>query len=96
MYSSINKNVEQWSFNRDNNCFDNDTHMILLDQHNKKQHYFFLKRGTIKDPKKTFPQRNDTHKQNYSVIIIPVSAYNFKEEHLGFPFGKYKEAIIPY
>jgi hypothetical protein len=96
MFSTINELVKQWSFNRDNNCFDNDTHMILLDQHNKKLHYFFLERGTIKNPKTLFRQRNDKRRKNCSVIIIPVSAYNFKEQYSGFPFGKYKKDTIPY
>jgi hypothetical protein len=96
MYSSINTHVEQWGFNRDNNCFDNDTHMILLDQHDKKLHYFFLKRGTIENPETLFRQRNDERRQNCSIIIIPVSADNFKEQYSGFPFGNYKKVTIPY
>jgi hypothetical protein len=96
MYSSINATFPpQWSFNRDNRYFDNDTHMILLDQHKKELHYFFIERGKIINPAETFPQRNDGRVQNRSIIIIEVSAYNFKEKNTGFPFGEYKKATIP-
>jgi hypothetical protein len=94
MFSSINMNVPQWSINRDNDHFDDDTHVILLDQYDKKLHYFFIKAGTIKNPAKMFPQRTDRH--NWSIITIPTLAYNFKEQHTEFPFGDYKVVTIPY
>jgi hypothetical protein len=94
MFSSINAAVKQWSFNRENNHFNDDTHMILLDQDERKIHYFFMKGGTIKEPGKMFKQRTD--KRNTSVIVILVSAYNFKEKHSGFLFGDYKKDTIKY
>jgi hypothetical protein len=92
MFSSINAAVKQWGFDRKNNHFNDDTHMILSDQDERKIHYFFMKGGTIKEPGKMFKQRTD--KRNTSVIVIPVSAYNFKEKHSGFLFGDYKKDTI--
>jgi len=96
MYSTINKNVEQWSFNRKNIHFNNDTHIILINQYTKELHYFFIKSNTIDSPQTTFDQRNDEHVSDSSKIRILISSYNFKEENSGFPFGDYKIATITY
>jgi hypothetical protein len=94
MFSSINAAVKQWSFNRENNHFNDDTHMILNDQEERKLHYFFMKGGAIKEPDKKFNQRPS--KPNTSIIIIPASFYNFKESFSGFSFGDYKKDTIKY
>jgi len=96
MYSTINQNVEQWSFNRKNFHFNDDTHMILINQNTRELHYFFIKGGTITDPSKTFDQRNDERVKNCSIIRIPVLAFNFKEENSNFPFGNYKVDTIQF
>ncbi|MCL1836270.1 MAG: hypothetical protein FWG46_01850 [Treponema sp.] len=96
MFSSINQNVEQWSFNRKNIHFSNDTHMILVNQYSKELNYFFLERGTIGSPQTTFDQRNDERVRDSSIIRIMVSSYNFKEENSGFPFGDYKIDTFKY
>ena len=96
MYSSINQNVEQWSFNRKNTHFNNDTHMILINQYTRELHYFFFERDTIESPQTTFDQRSDERIRNTSIIRILVSSYNFKEENSGFPFGDYKIDTFTY
>jgi hypothetical protein len=96
MFSSINQNVDQWSFNRKNFLFNDDTHMILINQYTKELHYFFIEKRTIKSPKTIFDQRNDNHIRDSSIIRILVSSYNFKEENSGFPFGDYKIDTFTY
>jgi len=96
MFSTINQNVKQWSFNRKNFHFNDDTHMILINQNTRELHYFFIKGGIIADPSKTFDQRNDKRVKDSSIIRIPVSTFNFKEEKSEFPFGKYKVDTISF
>lgn len=96
MFSTINEAVEQWSFNRQNKYFNDDMYMILVDQHNKKLHCFFIEGGEISSPRTTFNQRNDKRVKDKSIITITVSAYNFKEQYSGFVFGKYKLDTFSY
>ena len=96
MYSTINRDVKQWSFNRKNRHFNNDTHMILINQEEKELHYFFIPRNTITEPQNTFDQRNDKRVRNSSIIKIPVSSYNFKDENSRFSFKKYIKDSIKY
>ena len=92
MFSNRRRN-EIWGFTRDNDHFNNDTHMILNDHKKRQLHYFFIKSGTIQTPRAIFSQRQD---KDCSTIVIPVSANNFKEEYSGFLFGDYKAGTFSY
>jgi len=96
MYSTINAQVRQWSFNRQNNDFSKDMHMVLINQETKELHYFFIPKDTITNPQKIFDQRNDAFRQDCSKIYILLNSYNFKEKNSNFPFGNYKKETIQY
>ena len=96
MYSTINAQVKQWSFNRQNDDFSRDIHMVLINQETRELHYFFIPENTIKNPHKIFDQRNDNFRQNCSKIYILLNSYNFKEKNSNFPFGDYKNETIKY
>jgi hypothetical protein len=90
-YSGINAGVSQWSFTIDNSCFNNDLYIILEDQNDKKIYCFLLKKGTINNPENIFNQRNDAHRKNASIIIIPTNDKNFTNnwQKKDFQFIKY-------
>jgi len=106
VYSSINADGIKWSFNIHNSRFNNDLYVILEDQNNKILYCFYLPKGTIKEPKEYFNQRNDKEKndskrkpiRNKSIIIIPISDKNFtnKWEGKDFQFVNYKKKEICY
>jgi len=92
-FSSINKTLTpQWSFNIDNSYFENDLYIILEDQNNKILYCFYLKEGSIRNPEILFNQRNDTRRNNTSIIRILTNDRNFANNWLGkeFQFIKYK------
>jgi hypothetical protein len=95
VYSSINARVSQWSFTIDNSHFNNNLYFILEDQNNKKLYCFLLKKGTIKNPKDIFNQRNDERRKNASIIIIPTNDKNFTNNWQKKEFQFIKYIIYP-
>ena len=98
VYSSINKNVSQWSFNIQNARFLNDLNIILEDQENKIIYHFFLRKGTINEPRKIFNQRNDDRVSNKSIVSIPTNDKSFpnKFNNREFKFVNYLKNKINY
>ena len=87
VYSSINKTKHEWWFDPKNSRFNNDLNLVLTDHNKKILYHFFIKSGSIKDPKKLFYQRPD--KNNVSQIFIPITDENFTDRLRGFQFKKY-------
>lgn len=96
MYSTVNAQVKQWSFNRQNDDFSKDIHIILINQDIRELHYFFIPKCSIENPKEIFDQRNDDFRTDCSKIYILLDTYNFKEKNSGFPFGDFKKETIKY
>jgi len=94
MFSNIDETGRQWGITRKNDHFNNDTHMILNDQNNRKIHYFFIKNGEINNPSTIFKQRQDI--SNYSILYFEVLSDYFKEKYSKFAFGKYKIDTFSY
>lgn len=94
MFSNIDATGRQWGITRENNHFNNDTHMILNDQMNRRLYYFFIESGKIKTPSAIFRQRQDL--PNHSILYFDVSVDNFKENYSNFSFGEYKIDTISY
>ena len=98
VYSSINASPSQWSFTIDNSRFKDDLYFIMEDQNDKKLYCFYLRKGTIEDPKSVFNQRNDESRKNASIIIIPKNNRNFTNtsQKTEFQFLKYKILEMSY
>jgi len=89
MYSKVVE--KEWGFTKKDVFFDNDAHIIMLNQDSKELHYFFIKGGIIRQQKVKFIKRIIKNIVHY-VIYVPISENNFKENKTGFTFGDYKVA----
>lgn len=92
VFSNVNKAIDVYWLEPDNNKFSKDFNIILNDFVNRKLNLFTIRGNSIKSPELIFDQRSD---RNSSKIIIDSTKNDFIEKK-GFEFNQFLVKSIEY